>query len=438
MAVEGPAELISALEGRRFTDVLGTPESEWVDFKKAPYEPLPGRPLRLSPRGRWELAKDVAAFANANGGSLVLGYEETRDPNIGSATAGSYHPIPISRIDLAHYRDVLQQDVYPSLSNVELAWYADGRPPEGALLVNVRASEQKPHVLRRVVTEHSEQIDAVAIPTRNGDRTTWHSPERVHHLTRQAERMASTDFAAVEEHASERAEASRAYVLARHPGWDELPVYALQAAPFGGVTRLPNFYDEVAEALAQPSSLRWSGFNLRGLGGAVEVVAGSLVASGMPDVVGRLDPNGIFTVGVLATRDFLGWAINRDATQGTRINSTTLVEFTFEVCRFVEDVLRPRAAAQRWAYRVSCHRFQTYGVMLSAGRPPGFPRVGSPTSATADVWEDTIEAVNNPGADAFGILSVVYGLFGLPESAIPYARERAIDAAELLALTPDG
>ena len=120
MPVDGPANLAAALAAKRFSDVTGTPESEWVDFKHAPYATTPDRPSQLTPRGKWEVCKDVAAFANSNGGSLVLGYKEQTSPTQGVAVAGDMNPIPFSRVDINHYRDVLEHGIYPPISGIEI------------------------------------------------------------------------------------------------------------------------------------------------------------------------------------------------------------------------------------------------------------------------------------------------------------------------------
>ena len=74
MAVDNQHELLLALERRDYDSILGTAESEQIDFKEAPYQ-------LDSPRQRWELAKDVAALANARGGLIVLGFRTSRDEN---------------------------------------------------------------------------------------------------------------------------------------------------------------------------------------------------------------------------------------------------------------------------------------------------------------------------------------------------------------------
>jgi len=54
---------------RRGEPLVGTEESDQLDFKLAPY-------VLDAPHQKWELAKDVAAFANRRGGVIVIGYSD--------------------------------------------------------------------------------------------------------------------------------------------------------------------------------------------------------------------------------------------------------------------------------------------------------------------------------------------------------------------------
>jgi hypothetical protein len=68
MVVTSLLHLINALARREFDSILGTNESNWVDFKSAPYG-------LDNDRSRWELAKDVSAFANVGASAIVIGFE---------------------------------------------------------------------------------------------------------------------------------------------------------------------------------------------------------------------------------------------------------------------------------------------------------------------------------------------------------------------------
>jgi hypothetical protein len=74
MAADSRVQLVSYLAVQQPYEIVGTPESEWVDFKSVP----PEGPYDLSTdKGKFELAKDVAAFSNASGGLIVCGFKAT-------------------------------------------------------------------------------------------------------------------------------------------------------------------------------------------------------------------------------------------------------------------------------------------------------------------------------------------------------------------------
>src|SRR5260370_40605430 len=71
MSVGSQGELVEVLVRGDFERLLGTEESSWVEFKRDPYH-------LKTPRDCWELAKDVAAFANHQGGTIVIGVATER------------------------------------------------------------------------------------------------------------------------------------------------------------------------------------------------------------------------------------------------------------------------------------------------------------------------------------------------------------------------
>jgi predicted HTH transcriptional regulator len=61
------ASIKTILDNRQFDLLIGQEEDTWFEAKgRNPYD-------FTTPAGRYELAKDVSAFANADGGILVVG-----------------------------------------------------------------------------------------------------------------------------------------------------------------------------------------------------------------------------------------------------------------------------------------------------------------------------------------------------------------------------
>ncbi|MCW7991062.1 hypothetical protein XF35_39080 [Streptomyces platensis subsp. clarensis] len=130
MAADSMVQLISYLTAQKPNEILGTPESEWVDFKSVP----PSGPYDLTTdKGKFELAKDVAAFANAGGGLIVCGFKAKKRPSELYEVAEKVTPFERKVVNTDSYKDVLNEYVRPLLK-VKFYWYdhpaADPRSEE--------------------------------------------------------------------------------------------------------------------------------------------------------------------------------------------------------------------------------------------------------------------------------------------------------------------
>ena len=114
-----PGQIVDALARNDANRIIGTDESEQVDFKRAPY-------LLTENHQKWELAKDVAAFANKRGGVIVVGVESERQLNEIIESAIAIRPVRKAIVDLPQHRSVIDAWIYPRPEGVDLRWY----PPE--------------------------------------------------------------------------------------------------------------------------------------------------------------------------------------------------------------------------------------------------------------------------------------------------------------------
>lgn len=446
MAVSDISELGAALATGDFERVTGTPEQDWVDFKAQGYESDPDRAHRLTEPGRWELCKDVAAFANAGGGSILIGYPDARDPATSIATAGDPAPVPTASINVDAYQKTITDGpwLFPKPRRVRCTWHQrDGDSASGIFEIHVPPQDEalKPFVMRRTLATDTI-VQAVGIPEREADRTYWLPPEQVHQEMN-AGRMARNRWPEADlprmsgDEAHTHAEATIAE-LRDLRAWSDRAVYYLQSLPPTDKwsDRMSGFFNQlgVVDSLRRPKSLRPSGFNLETLG-PVDVVGGSAVAMSFHESTARLEPNGLLTAGWLADPEMLGWGLNSTHTTGLmRVNPLALVELTLEFFRFVTDTLMSQIAGQ-WTHRVICLRFADHGVAL----PRGVGRRVPPATTyppTSNDWRKQFASDSDEGDHvAFEALSRVYALFALGEDAIPYADPgtRTVSEAEILA-----
>ncbi len=69
--VDSIPELFDLL-ARDPSGLIGQPEAVWLEFKTSPYQ-------LSDERQKFELAKDVSAMANADGGVILMGVETQKD-----------------------------------------------------------------------------------------------------------------------------------------------------------------------------------------------------------------------------------------------------------------------------------------------------------------------------------------------------------------------
>jgi hypothetical protein len=449
LAVSSVGDLFTALAQANFERILGTAESLWVDFKREPYA-VDGSTGRLTPKGKWELAKDVGAFANRGPGLIVLGYETTRHENDTVETAAAHRPIRKSIVDINAYREVISNWLFPSIRGVEFHWFPPDREVDlGVLIIEVvdQDETQRYFLLRRVVDEAGRlrESGAFAVPLREGDRTEFVSAEMLHPLLVPST-TGSASRAGVGGEGWRTAEAAtqgtdargdqRVLDLEERLGWSDQPLYLLQALPPPRAPEvLTGFYEREGlwMALNHPESLRPMGFNLE-TGGAPAAVENGWFVSRPSHHALWLDADGFFTAAGVADQEFLGWALNdgRSPDQPLKINSLTLVEFTLEFFRFVQRELMARTQVARWLVRVICLRFARYRVGLYEGTTSkSLAARRAPHPATSDEWIREFAPIGEPGRDAFAALERVYALFNLPSSAIPFTEDASVSEAAI-------
>ena len=428
MPVTSRMELVAVLARQDHDTVLGTAESEWLDFKKEPY--------RLNENGgRWELAKDVASFANKGGGYILVGVRTVKRESELGDVATSVTKIPKKLVDGGQHQDVVESWIYPRVRDVRLQWF----PPEpdadrGLLLIEVppQNEQDKLFVVRRMLDEGKES-GAVGVPVREGDRSEWIRAETVHHYLARgyaASRDPTTGAVlGISEDLSAQLSAAIADIEELQ-GWRETPLYVLQAIPPDTGERFQDFYlrEGIRAALRNPDELRNSGFNLN-TGAPVEVIEGAFSIRDSWQAQ-RLERNGILTVVCESTPGWLGHAINegRSESDPMKINPIALVEYTFEFARFVHRELAPKVSPGRWSFHVRCLRFKSNHIALGRGLNYRAPGPWGESRASSDDWSAEVESDGRAAYDAFGLLRETYALFGLGEDAIPLSADGRVDA----------
>jgi hypothetical protein len=415
--------------------VIGSEEADWVDFKRDPYQ-------LDTPKGGWELAKDVASFANTRGGVIVIGFDTQRLQSAATDVVTEHRPTRRGLVNGEQLVDLISKRVYPRVHDVRLRWF----PESGELAVLVievptQDERQKPFVLEGTLGDDGKLKDGtIGWPRREGARVEWVRAAEIHNLLRDGLTSGQRVVAPAQSEVLGRTEqfnrgSARWDEVVAAMNWGELPHILFQAVPPVG-TRGPlrGFHEEggVRGRFRSPPSLREVGFNLHSHFEHV-VREGALTYLADPRRALWLDMDGTFTVGGAGVEDWFGWNLNDGSSPPTplRLNSLVLTEFALEFLRFVHQVLVPLATGE-WLFRARVANLRTpRATALRAGVPdPWMP--GEWNSSPANEGEMNPVTLRNSSADAFAFLRWFYALYGLPQTAIPFAAGESVSEALLL------
>ncbi len=140
------------LATRQLSSFIDRKEDVWFDAKAAHYD-------LASAAGRWELAKDVSAFSNAEGGFVVIGLhtepvlEEHTDRVTGLTLLAE------ATFNVVRVRGVLQEYLYPAVHGLEISWVEDvagGGQGVGVIYVPEQERERRLTLMKQVIDEGTE------------------------------------------------------------------------------------------------------------------------------------------------------------------------------------------------------------------------------------------------------------------------------------------
>ena len=422
--------------GRNPSDVIGVPESDWLDFKGSPY-------YLDNERQRWELAKDVSAVANTLAqGVIVLGVETELEPSTRQEIAKALQPIADEHVDPKRIMDVIHEWVHPRLDvNVK------PHPVQGqaghlwTILVEAQSERDLPFIVKREFRdERGSDRNVFGVYKRSSAYNAAYPPAQVHqwlHAGWIPEPEPTTPIAPGEELEQVAARVLQDDLQSCGLLDDDYAYYYLQASPTTSAT-LSRFYegraDSLFEVLTDPPHVRPLGFGFR-IGQRPERTAYDGLRVFQPISASLSTTRSGLLTGILGQR-YLTWGSEKYSPEGqTWINPIALVETTLEFWRFyLRQVLArgERRAPSVWrvgmkglgpAIRVMLPRF-LLGKRASSLRKPQ----GGQDFET--LWRPVEH--NDAGSQAFVSLTEVYARFGYDSQVIPLAENESVSEAEIL------
>lgn len=434
MAVATPADVEELLKHDREERLLGERERSWLDFKRSPY-------LLKTERAKVELAKDVAAIANSGGGCIVVGVATRKAANDIDEVAEAITPVPRHMIDAAQYHAILDNLIYPPVDGVRIEAYPRGEKCLALIVVPPQDNDNRPYLLRRQVGTDDKPIDAISLPSRSGSQTRWAPVGVIHRDMSDGRRSRSEppDGWSPEKHDATRTEAFEARVRARASEieqfmeWQDRAFYLLSASPRHQPQHVKGLYDpdDLLGAMARPPELRDAGFGI-GWASQPRIEDGSVVAFD-PSRCRWLDPDGFFTVALVADQDMLARAPRPSAyPRRLTVHPLAVVEFTYEYCRFLADQLIPRVDND-WDLCVFVLGAKSRPWSLQLGHGSAFDHFPDARPAVTDDWLKIVRWSEDAARTAHQLLVQLYELFGQPDTTIPYIQEGRVDADAIIA-----
>lgn len=162
--------------------LIGTYESVWLEAKAAPY--------RLAREAdSYELAKDVAALANAAGGIIVIGAKTKSRPD--GDEISQINECRLSDVSPRAYKALIRRRVFPKIEGFDVDLIEGAISGSGIALLAVPEQSQadKPFLVHGMVEGKRTTGRGLTWPTREGAETLTPSIETIHALLRAGEQV---------------------------------------------------------------------------------------------------------------------------------------------------------------------------------------------------------------------------------------------------------
>lgn len=178
LALENLASIAAAA---KFDELVGEVEGQFFDVKSQPYKFSEGLDAKR------EFAKDVAAFANAQGGYIFIGLSTKTSTVSYGEEIEVVHPIPGDLFNIDQHIKLLQEWLYPQPIGVEIKWIPFGPDStKGVLVVSIPPQNErsKPFLLTKTLTDKKATDVIIAYVERKLDFTEARSVVELHHALR--------------------------------------------------------------------------------------------------------------------------------------------------------------------------------------------------------------------------------------------------------------
>ncbi len=104
------------IDGHTYQSLIGLQEDAWLEVKGSLAYDL------ATPNGRYELAKDVSAFANGTGGIIIIGLQTSIRAETHTEEITGFDLRPRAAFDEAPYGSLIREYIYPAIEGLNAYW----------------------------------------------------------------------------------------------------------------------------------------------------------------------------------------------------------------------------------------------------------------------------------------------------------------------------
>lgn len=439
------ADQISALiDSGDFGALIGEVEGAEFECKAQPYQVG-------TESGKRELAKDVSAFANTNGGVIFLGVKTKASTAHFGDEVEEIRPFPQSLVNTSQYTDLLRAWIFPEIAGVDIRWVpTKSDASKGVVVVTIpkQAPTVGPFLITKTI-DGSKSIETVfGYAARKGDRNPplevkelqgylragFHYQEKIEERIGAIEALLKRDADHVSREVLkkglEKTLGKRIEEAVEHGGLKARRLIVLSAQPDEPRPLRTIFSSEagsIKKHLERPPLIRQHGWTLETLDQA-RIVRGEKirVANGDRKIL-DLYQDGTMVFAAPADGEFLAWAKKNPAT----INPLALVEVIYSFMTMYQlvllDFVEPPSHVAFGVSLLNMHLENTKSTLGPYGLQSISQMFGNDLLEAPDNnWARAITLPTkgfDPAAAAYALAREIYLWFGFEEGKIPYAKE---------------
>jgi hypothetical protein len=444
MPLDKLEDIIHILKSGAFTKLIGAVETRIIECKGAPY------PLKHETE-KQELAKDVAGFANAEGGLILLGVATEINPMHREEEITKIRPFQEALVNIKQYYDVLQSWIYPALHQIDIQWYPSSDDvKKGIIAIQIpkQPETKRPFLVTRTVEitgkmnnivfgyfeRRRSSVDPITV-------TELHSILRdgLHYetLNNQYENIQESLSQILSRPAEEskpdllQLRSERVAEALAATGLASKPSFILTAIPDDSIEIQGLFSrnSEIVKLLEKPPTLRYGGFDLN-TGSPARIVRGVLrraTSEGNNSLELWRDGTVIFTA--VGDANYLSWGKYTPQMDFLKINQLTLAESTYlfaELCRLIfYQHSSPPPSKIEFTLELKYMTINNEPCGLYSGPLQRYSSGSLHRAPNSDfIVRVTFTGDDlRPGQLAFELIKELYRWFGFEDDVIPYTKQ---------------